>query len=279
MRIAISNISWDVAEDEAVAALLKRYQVDAIDIAPGKYFPQPAAASDSDVAAVCGWWVDRGVEITGMQSLLFGTTGLNLFGSPDSRHAMLSRLDDVCRIAGQLGARRLVFGSPKNRDRGSLSEAEAVPRAVEFFRRLGDVAAGHGVTICLEPNPEIYGANFMTDSHSTAEVIQRVDHPAIRMQLDIGAIAVNQEDIDAVVPAFAGLIGHIHLSEPHLVALGDGGVDHARAFAAISQHLPAALVCIEMVATQHEPHLVSIERALDVAVRHYRPETLPRVPA
>ena len=278
MRIAISNIAWDVAEDEAVAALLKHHQIDAIDLAPGKYFPQPADASDDDIAAVRSWWSGHGIEITGMQSLLFGTAGLNLFGPPDSQTAMMSRLSDVCRIGGKLGAQRLVFGSPKNRDRGSLSEAEAISPAVDFFYRLGDIAASHGVTICLEPNPEIYGANFMTDSRSTAEVVERVDHPAIRMQLDIGAIAVNREDIDSVVRKFGGLIAHVHVSEPHLVALGDGGVDHARAFKAISQRLPVSLVCIEMVATQNEPHLGSIERALNVAVHHYRPKTPSNAP-
>ena len=44
MRLAISNIAWEVADDAAVADLLQHYQIDAIDVAPGKYFPDPAAA-------------------------------------------------------------------------------------------------------------------------------------------------------------------------------------------------------------------------------------------
>jgi len=39
MRLAISNIAWDTAEDEAIVTLLQRFGVDAIDIAPGKYLP------------------------------------------------------------------------------------------------------------------------------------------------------------------------------------------------------------------------------------------------
>ena len=35
MRVAISNIAWDPAEDEDVARLLQRHHVDAIDVAPG----------------------------------------------------------------------------------------------------------------------------------------------------------------------------------------------------------------------------------------------------
>jgi hypothetical protein len=52
-----------------------------------------------------------------MQALLFGTTGLNVFGDNKSQEAMLEHLRAVCRIGAGLGATKLVFGSPKNRDR------------------------------------------------------------------------------------------------------------------------------------------------------------------
>lgn len=270
MRLAISNIAWDVPEDESVADLLKRYHVDAIDIAPGKYFSRPAQAENSEILRVKQWWASRGIEITGMQALLFGTKDLNLFGPPASQSAMLDHLDAVCRIGGILGATRLVFGSPKNRDRSGLSDAEAYARARAFFRELGDVAASRGVQICLEPNPPCYGANFMTTSAETAEVVRAVDHPAIRMQLDTGAVTINAEDPAVVVPQYADLIGHIHASEPNLVPLGEGGTKHDKASDALSRHLPGAIVSIEMLATDREPHLVSIERALQVAHRDYR---------
>ena len=73
MRLAISNIAWDITVDEAVAELLNRYGVDAIDVAPGKYFPQPANATLEEMNAVKAWWSKRDIEITGMQALLFGT--------------------------------------------------------------------------------------------------------------------------------------------------------------------------------------------------------------
>lgn len=271
MRIAISNIAWDVSEDEAVAALLRANGIDAIDIAPGKYFPDPHTASDADIAAVKATWRARGIEITGMQALLFGTQGLNLFGSEESRAAMLAHFAAICRIGGQLGATRLVFGSPKNRDRGTLSDDAVDAIALPFFRALGDAAAQHGVIICLEPNPPLYGANYMTTSAETAAVVRKVAHPAIRMQLDSGALAINGEDPAQVVADCAALIGHIHASEPNLLPVGDGSTDHARVFSAISTALRNHLVCIEMVATANEPHLQSIARAVAATIRHYRP--------
>ncbi|SDU02084.1 sugar phosphate isomerase/epimerase family protein [Pseudomonas yamanorum] len=275
MRLAVSNIAWDVSEDEKIAALLCRNSINAIDIAPGKYFPIPVAALDEDIARVKEWWAERGIEITGMQALLFGTTGLNLFGSVEARERMLAHLAAVCRIGAGLGATRLVFGSPKNRDRVGLDHQQAMEIAVPFFRQLGHIACAAGVTICLEPNPACYGANFMIDSVETSEVVRQVAHPAIRMQLDSGALTINGEEPSVILSDCADLIGHIHASEPDLLPLGDGSTGHELMALAINQYLPARIVTIEMVATKDEPHEDSIERAIKVAKFHYR--TRPEV--
>jgi sugar phosphate isomerase/epimerase len=271
VRLAISNIAWDIAEDRVVAALLAKFGVDAIDVAPSKYFPEPSRACAEAIANVRRWWADCGIEITGMQSLLFGTSGLNVFGDKSSQHAMLEHLHAVCRIGAGLGATRLVFGSPKNRDRSGLGDAQAVEQAVGFFQRLGDVAQAHGVLVCLEPIPSRYGANFMTNSRDTAQVVRAVAHPAICMQFDTGALAINKESPYAVLKNGANLIAHIHASEPDLLPLGDGGVDHRLIHQALLRHLPNQVVSIEMVATKREPHLLSVERALSCAIACYRP--------
>ncbi|CAB3889220.1 sugar phosphate isomerase/epimerase family protein [Achromobacter deleyi] len=271
MRLAISNIAWDVFEDPEILKLLQRFDVDAIDVAPAKYFANPMRATSTDIAAVKNWWGDRGIEITGMQALLFGTVGLNVFGTNEVQDALQEHLAAICRIGEGLGATRLVFGSPKNRDRSGLSDDQALAKAVSFFRRTGNIALQHGVIICLEPNPACYGANFMTTSAETAEVVKAVNHPAIRMQLDTGALSINGESIDPMLDRYADLIGHIHASEPDLVPLGDAETNHEVLHESIARRLPDHIVSIEMVATKSEGHLSSIERALSFAVNHYRP--------
>ena len=270
MRLAISNIAWNVDEDTAIAVLLQSYQVDAIDVAPGKYFPEPMQATADEMTLVRDWWSDRGIEITGMQALLFGTQGLNLFGERTVQQKMLAHLSAICRIGAGLGATRLVFGSPKNRDRTGLSDDETLAIAIDFFRQLGNIALNEGVQICLEPNPPCYGANFMTTSAETSEVVISVDHPAIRMQLDTGALTINSEDIMQVLDKSTAVIGHIHASEPNLLTIGDGTTNHAQFGAAIKEYLPNHIVSIEMLASKEESHLIAIERALVIANRYYR---------
>lgn len=270
MRIAISNLAWDVSDDEKIVSLLNTYEIDAIDIAPGKYFLNFQVASASQIYLVRDWWIDRGITITGMQALLFGTTGLNMFGADEIQAAMLAHFDDICRIGAGLGATKLVFGSPRNRDRSSLSDEQTQHIAVTFLRRLGDIASRYGVMICLEPNPPCYGANFMINSAETAKIVMDVSHPAIRMQLDTGAITINGEDPCQVVKKYGALIGHVHASEPDLVVLGDGKTDHGIVAAALRKFMPGQIVSIEMLPAKNEPNLVAIERALGAAISHYR---------
>lgn len=273
MRLAASNIAWDTSEDEIIARLLKSYGVNAIDIVPGKYFPDPFKTSCADTIRIKQWWMSHDIEITGMQALLSGAKGLNLFDSSKSRHAMLEYLTEVCRIGAMLGATRLVFGSPRNRNLNGLLESQAIEIAIPFFRQLGSIAQSFGVVICIEPNPSCYGADFMTTSMETAKIVREVAHAGIRMQLDTGAIIINEEDVHEVLQNCASLIEHIHVSEPNLVPLGEGRTNHAKMAEALRQQLPNKIVSIEMLATKDESHLLSLERALVLASRYYRGAT------
>jgi D-psicose/D-tagatose/L-ribulose 3-epimerase len=262
MRISISNIAWDTKDDEAVCSILQRHHVDAIDIAPGKYFVDVATATADQIKKVRDWWAERGIEIIGMQSLLHGTQGLNLFDAPEVQQRMLSHLSDVCRIGNGLNARRLVFGSPRNRDRRGLSDDQALEIAALFFKCLADVAQQHDVTICLEPNPECYGSNFMTSSQETASVVKAVGHPALKMQFDTGALCINGESPASVCAEFQHLIGHVHASDPQLVPVGTGATDHYQAAAALREYLPDASVTIEMLKRSVEDSLTAVEQSV-----------------
>ena len=122
----------------------------------------------------------------------------------------------------------------------------------------------------LEPNPSCYGANFMTTSAEIARIVKQVSHPAVRMQLDTGTLTINGDDPAAVLQNHAALIGYIHASEPDLVPLGDGDTDHVKMSESLMRFLPEHLVSIEMLTTPNEPHPASVQRALGVAIRHYR---------
>lgn len=268
--ISISNIAWDTELDEAVSEVLIRTGVEFIDIAPPKYFKQPSKATETEVRLVKDYWIKKSIKPIGMQSLLFGTQGLNVFGGADVQRKLLEHLESICCIGSGLGAKKLVFGSPKNRDRSGLSDLEAVEIAVDFFGRLGDIAKEKDVVICLEPNPTCYRSNFMVDSEETANIVQAINHENVRMQLDIGAMCINKEDPDQIINRVSHLIHHIHISEPQLAPLNINNSYHLGAAAAIRKYLPNMPVTIEMLTTDSVSALEEIESSIQLVKTIYQ---------
>ena len=107
-----------------------------MDFAPGKFFSDIENVTDEEILKVKNEWNHKGFSLVGMQSLLFGTSGLNLF-DVSTQTRMLEHLKKVCHIGSLTGATRLVFGSPKNRDRSSLDDSQTEDIALNFFFRLG----------------------------------------------------------------------------------------------------------------------------------------------
>lgn len=218
-QLSISNLAWDPQDNEVIAQLLHRHGIHWIDLAPGKFLKGAALTDQAAIARERAWWWERGFSFAGMQSLLFGTSGLNVFGDSQVQARLLQHLEHICVLAAQLELKPLVFGSPKNRDRTGLSDAQAQDIALEFFARLGEIARQHRVIICIEPNAPQYGTNFLVSTAEAAAFVQTLNHPAIRLQIDTGTIWTNHEALEQL-SAELPWAGHIHLSEPGLKPLG-----------------------------------------------------------
>ena len=293
-QLSISNIAWDAKDDLKVAKILNKHDVKYIDLAPSKYFKDFKKATITEIEQVKGIWRKHGISIYGMQSLMFGTKDLNLFGDNLVQSIMLDHLSSVCRIGNLLDARYLVFGSPKNRDCSVVEDDNREGIALDFFYRLGEIAKHYNVTICLEPNPELYGANFLTTTQDTYDFVCKLNHPNIRMQLDTGTMLVNNE-VASVIEHVKDMIGHVHLSQNHLTVLGDSCEDIPNtaintADNVLNNFLSSKLSCIEdehkclsealnktetkiytieMLTNKEKEPLKAIDRAISFASRVY----------
>ena len=228
MRLSVSNIAWSNDDEAALPDLLQSCGVQAIDVAYTRYWPRLQDAVPAARQVLRGRLAQAGISINGMHSLVYGRPELRLFGEAAARDGLLQHLEAVCALAADLGAGPLVFGSPQNRARGSVSFAQARAQALPFFHRLAETAATCGVTICLEPNPAVYGCDFLQTLDEAGEVVAAIDHPGLRLTLDTGIMTINGEAVEAGIERWFGLIGHVHISEPQLAPIGSGGVDHRR---------------------------------------------------
>ena len=256
MTLSFSHIAWPAEQEEEALEMLGSLGVSGVELAPQRAFGDPLRASQSAVCERAGWYRDRGFRIGSFQALLFGTEGLELFGAAESRERLKAVLIAIGRIAGWAGAGPMVFGSPKNRLRGDLSHAAAIRQAAEFFREVGDACAEAGSCLVIEANPEAYGADFCIRLEQAAELVQAADTPGCGLHVDAGGLALSGEYFEPVLRDAAGLVRHVHASQPQLASFAEPDPVHDRLARSLRDITYSGSIAIEMRAQTDGLHAV-----------------------
>lgn len=213
--LSISNIAWTGEQDSAMYARLKQEGFSGLEIAPTRIFPQQPYRQLTQAAAFAEELREKyDLTVCSMQSIWFGREE-KLFDSEEERRALLDYTCQAIDFAAAAGCKNLVFGSPKNR---IMQEESQWPLALSFFRSLGESAKRAGVVVALEPNPALYGTNFINTTRQAFDFVREVGQKGIAVNLDFGTILANGETLDAVVEHLP-LVHHIHISEPNLLPL------------------------------------------------------------
>ncbi len=247
MNIAVSSIAWHPEEEAAVAKKLQSLGIKHVELAPTKIWKDPTEVSAEDARKVVNWWKSYGIDIIAFQSMLFSRPDLKLFEDKYIRAECLKYLSDFIVLAGVMGADRMVFGSPKNRQRGGMDYAEAFDIAKEFFGELAVVAHDNNVIFCIEPNASQYNCDFVTTAKEGAELVQAVNHPSFGLHLDTACMALTGDDMRQSIHEYGDLLKHFHISSPMLEQVEErDDIDHAGASKALQDIGYNDIVSIEM---------------------------------
>lgn len=230
MNLSVSNIAWDAADDESMYAFLQSEGFGGLEIAPTQIFPEaPYDRLQEAKKFAEQLFFSYRLRIPSMQSIWYGRSE-KIFGSPQERGALLSYTKKAIDFAAALGCKNLVFGCPKNR---VSSHAEDIKIAVDFFKELGCYALQKNTVLALEPNPVLYGTNFINTTPQALELVKRVGCAGFLVNLDLGTILYNREKIEAL-EGNVGYVHHVHISEPGLEP-----IEHREIHRALAQLLKA----------------------------------------
>lgn len=212
MKLSISNIGWQASDDLKVYALMQEHGYSGLEIAPTRIFPmEPYENLERAAQWSQGLKEQYGFSVPSMQSIWYGRQE-NIFQSAEERQRLIEYTKKAVLFAESIGCENLVFGCPRNR---TLPEGIAADSAISFFKEIGDYAAEHHTVIGMEANPTIYNTNYINNTKDALSLIQAVASDGFRLNLDIGTMVQNDEDVkelDGMVP----WINHIHISEPYL---------------------------------------------------------------
>ena len=243
-ELSVSNIAFPGGELQSALALLRRLDIDALEVAPYNVFGRwdiPAA----DLQAFRNRLADAGLRCPAMQGIVYNAPGAHLFASSEAREALYRHLLVIANMAGALGASACVFGAPKLRDPGDLPPQEARAIAVDFFRRIGPAFAAEGATLTFEPNAKRYACRFITTTAEAIGLVEEIDTEGVGLQIDTGTLFLEHEN-PQILSRATHYAAHAHVSEPDLASLGTSGVDHRPVAAALRASGYRGSLSIEM---------------------------------
>lgn len=215
MKLAFSNIAWSPHDSPEVLSLLKKQGVTGIEVAPTKVWPSWEGATPVAAERYGRRLLDLGFEVPALQAVLFNRPEAKLFDH-DGEVAFVAHLTHVAELAGALGARAVVLGAPRQRDRGHLTKDEAFNRAAEILHGLAQKFAARNTCLCIEPNPKRYACNFIVNAMEGAELVRLVNHRGFGLHLDAAAMFLEGDDPARIWPDLGHLVRHFHISEPDL---------------------------------------------------------------
>jgi sugar phosphate isomerase/epimerase len=269
MRIAISNLAWDVNDDESVLEAMLEAGIHGVEIAPTKVWSSPDTVKESDAKRYREFWGARGIQVIAMQALLFGRADLTIFGKPDVRRKTLDYLAKMVYLGELLGAHILVFGSPKNRKVGALSGEMIDSIAIPFFQEIGTIASDHHLIFCLEPNPPIYGCDYITTLSDGVRLVQKVQREGFGLHLDAAGMTLSGEALGANAENAIRIAKHFHISDVDLAPVGSGTVDHLKLASILRKMKYEQWTSIEMRASTGSDNVNQIRKALRFAKDTY----------
>ena len=210
MKLSISNIAWDKIHDDEMYAFLKQQGFHGLEIAPTRIFPDNPYEHLDEAKAFSEMLESKySLVIPSMQSIWFGKTE-SIFGTIDEHNSLLEYTRKAVDFAAVIGSRNLVFGNPKNRNKPDDADISLV---YDFFSEATLYAKKQRTNIAIEPNPVIYGTNFLNYTVEAFEFAKQIE--GLLVNLDIGTIIENSEDLQPITDSF-NLINHVHISEPYL---------------------------------------------------------------
>lgn len=143
-----------------------------------------------------------------------------------ARAALGDALDQSLEAAARSGSRTI--NCVTGRDPGGDDKAQLATMA-ENLRWAADRAAAQGVTLCIEATHPAFAPGLLIERLDDAlELVERIDHPHVRLNLDVGHVALHGDDIVGAIRTAAGWIGMVQLADtPGRVEPGAGALDWA----------------------------------------------------
>ena len=276
IRFGICNELFEGMDLARTCRLAREAGYEGLELAPFTLAPRIGEFSHAQRREARATIRGEGLEVIGLHWLLAKTEGLHLTApEPEVRRATAAYLVALAEATHDLGGSLMVLGSPKQRNLlPGVNAHQAQDYAVKVLAAALPAIADCGVTLCLEPlaPSETDFINSITDAES---LMARLDHPAIKLHLDVKAMSADPGGtIVELIAHHAAEAGHFHAQDTNLQGPGMGEVEFVPILEALLTAGYDRWVSVEVFdyspgaeATAYKS-IQALQHALDTARRH-----------
>lgn len=265
MKLAVSNVAWYHGRINEFAHFIADRGCSGIELAPSMVWPDPTKSSRTERVELRNTFADMELTLTGLQALLFNRPDLILFGNEKNRNEMLIFLTELMDLCNDLEGEVLVFGSPRNRNVGTLSKEKARTLSLDFFRKISKRAEERNVFFCIEPLGK-RETDFINTVAEAQQFIEDTGKPdGLGLHIDTKELIEENEITEPYLEESFARAKHIHISEKDLMRPGSSGFDHSIIGKRINASGYSRFVSIEMRRVEGD-----VEGSIDQAVKYVK---------
>jgi sugar phosphate isomerase/epimerase len=192
-HLCVSNICVKKTKQFQFACLLKLFGINNIQLAPTTLIENWSKLIELDLSL----YKNNELNVYSFQSITFTLNDWNIFN--ENKDKLKEHLYKVIDSAVKNDVKILVFGCPRNRFINNIDNMEKNNSIfIEFFKEIGNYTNGKDITICIEPNSKKYNCNYINKIKEAGELVKSIDHPNIKMMVDIGNAIMEEDDLQDI---------------------------------------------------------------------------------
>jgi sugar phosphate isomerase/epimerase len=193
-NLVVSNICVKHISQFQFSCILKLFGIQNIQIAPTTLLTDWSNIKDINFDIF-----KNTINVYSFQSITYGLNELNIFDET-TRDLLFTHITKVIDCAVKNNLEVLVFGCPKNRKIINNAESENNDETfIDFFTKIGDYIGENKLKICIENNSKLYGCNYLNTINEVGEIVKNINHPNIKMMVDIGNAMMENDDITHLI--------------------------------------------------------------------------------
>jgi len=240
LLLAATHVAWSKAENwsfKALGACSPLKNAEAIKAAGGNYVEESVGRflnpnqTDAEWRKKLAEAKASPLPILACNNFIPGS--LKSTGKDANHEGILQYVETAFKRAQQTGIKIIVFGSSGSRSlKDGFPKEKANDQFVALLKKMGPVAQPYGVTIVVEPLRR-QECNFINTVVEGAAIVEKVNHPHVRLLFDIYHMLQNGEDPNDLRKV-GHLLAHGHIAEREKrTAPGVMGDDFRPFFAAL----------------------------------------------